>query len=216
SLTCAGLSGDPDGTVVYWPGRAERLKNFLTAATAADCPSRFTVVTGADVTLTATRADDYQGRFPGVTVYFSAHALPSAPTTRVAERFRQDYGTYGRGDVWIDHWRAPAAFDGLYTMATAINTACRENRGAGCGRGSTLAMLAGGVGGRTGVLGATGRISYLKDPDNPGTRTPVDKRFLMLRDTAAGPLLAMECGHRDADETATRWGPDGGFACPPD
>ncbi|MFF0867106.1 hypothetical protein ACFYUV_35455 [Nonomuraea sp. NPDC003560] len=214
--TCAIVAKDPRRTLVLWPGRAQRLRDFLQTVKGKNaCPSALTVLAGADVTTTVTRAQ--QLSFDGVTLYYSAHALPSRPPNEMGREYLARYSAAYGHDAWYDHWRGPLAYDALMTMATAVNTVCQLNKAAGCGRGSVQVLSSFGVGGDAGLRGATGTIVYPSDPRNASgavTVVPSDKRFLILRDTPQGPVVAMECGRRDGGDVKTTWGPHDEFACP--
>ncbi|MER6580169.1 hypothetical protein [Nonomuraea sp. NPDC001023] len=214
--TCAIVAKDPRRTLVVWPGRAQRLRDFLQTVKGKNaCPSALTVLAGADVTTTVARAQ--QLSFDGVTLYYSAHALPSRPPNEMGKEYLDRYSAAYGHDAWYDHWRGPLAYDALMTMATAVNTVCQLNKAAGCGRGSVQVLSSFGVGGDAGLRGATGTIVYPSDPRNASgavTVVPSDKRFLILRDTSQGPVVAMECGRRDGGDVKTTWGPHDEFACP--
>ncbi|YCK39586.1 hypothetical protein ACNF49_37685 [Actinomadura sp. ATCC 39365] len=214
--TCAIVAKDPRRTLVFWPGRAQRLRDFLQTVKGKNaCPSALTVLAGADVTTTVTRAQ--QLSFDGVTLYYSAHALPSRPPNEMGKEYLSRYSAAYGHDAWYDHWRGPLAYDALMTMATAVNTVCQLNKAAGCGRGSVQVLSSFGVGGDAGLRGATGTIVYPSDPRNASgavTVVPSDKRFLILRETPQGPVVAMECGRRDGGDVKTTWGPHDEFACP--
>ncbi|MFI7700187.1 hypothetical protein [Nonomuraea sp. NPDC049480] len=215
--TCGQLQRSPDDTVIFWPGRAERLRDFLDKAKdSGACPPWFTVVSGADLTTTAVLKERFPTSFDKVTLYYAAHALVSRPPNSAGIEYDRRYvDTYKtRNDAWYDHWRGPVAYDGLVTMATGINTVCRENGPAGCGRGSVASHLRYRIGGRSGLRGATGILRFVKDPWSTAGFTPIEKRFLMLRATPAGPSVVMECGHRDTDDRRTAWGPANKFECP--
>lgn len=215
---CARLADQRNGrTVIYWAGRAQRLRDFLNQAKGvSSCPARYTVVAGDDVTTTSTRADQFGQQFPGVTVFHAAHALGSAPPSSAGRDFKNLYLDHYHMDAWYDGWLAPLAYDALLTMAQAINEVCKGGQQAGCGRGATQNRMADGVGRSAGVPGATGNILYL-DPSAPNATAktvPIDKRFLMIRDDGIRrPVVVMECGRRAVNDVRTRWGPGGKFAC---
>ncbi|TYB65467.1 hypothetical protein FXF51_19890 [Nonomuraea sp. PA05] len=214
--TCAIVARDPERTLVYWPGRAQRLRDFLQTVKGKNaCPSTLTVLTGADITTTVTRAQ--QLSFDGITLYYAAHALPSHPPNDMGREYLTRYSSVYRHDAWYDHWRGPLAYDALMTMATAINTVCQLNKAAGCGRGSVQVLSSFGVGGDAGLRGATGTIVYPSDPRSASgavTVVPSDKRFLILRHTPQGPVVSMECGRRDGNDVRATWGRHNEFACP--
>jgi hypothetical protein len=215
---CAQLTRNPDDhTAIFWSGRAERLRDFLVAAKdSAACPAAFTVISGADLSTTSVLEERFPADFGGVTLFYAAHALPSSPPNSVGDDYTSLYkGQYDtRDDPWYEHWRGPVTFDGLVTMATGINTVCRENGSAGCGRGSVASHFRYRIGGRYGLRGATGIIRFVKDPWSTAVPAPLQKRFLMLHATPQGPSVVMECGQRDTNDLRTSWGPKNAFACP--
>ncbi|MEV1242786.1 hypothetical protein [Nonomuraea sp. NPDC049750] len=215
---CAQLAQSADDrTVVFWSGRGERLRDFLVAAKdSAACPASFTVVSGGDISTTSVLKERFPTDFAGVTLFYSAHALPSSPPNSAGDDYTHRYLDLYKttNDPWYDNWRGPIAYDGLVTMVSGINTVCRENGPAGCGRGSVASHFRYRIGGESGLRGATGIIRFVKDPWATAVPAPLQKRFLMLRATPTGPSIVMECGQRDTNDLRTTWGPKGAFDCP--
>ncbi|MGW3567065.1 hypothetical protein ACWDSL_24885 [Streptomyces sp. NPDC000941] len=150
-------------------------------------------------------------RYPGLRLYYAAHALPkSYPPNVMGVNFRRQYAAaYGEHDLWSNDGRAPLASDALRVLATALNEARQDAGTAAFGRGTVQAALVNGAGGTAGVRGASGTLAFGRDG-----KVPAHKRLLILHDTERGPEVALECGVRDNDDERKTWGPENEFTCP--
>ncbi|MEU8582181.1 hypothetical protein [Streptomyces abikoensis] len=210
---CARIKEDPR-TVLYWAARQNEFAAFLDEFDGGtSCNDGLAVLGGDD--LTGVVLDDQQPskRHPKVRLYYAAHVLPNGyPANAMGERFRQEYrDSYGDDDRWSDDGRAPLAWDALQVLSKAVNTAYQDSHSSLLTRGMVESDLVKGVGGPSGIQGATGSLAFAN-----GGKVPVNKRLLILHDTREGPEVSLECGYRDSGTEQRTWGPGGAFDCPRD
>ncbi|GGR37278.1 hypothetical protein [Streptomyces netropsis] len=207
---CERIQEDPR-TVVYWAARPTEFSAFLEEfAGGTRCDGRLTVLGGNDITNAVVDAQHPSALHPRVRLYYAAHALPKSHSPNVmGDRFRDQYRkVYGADDLWGNDGHAPLAWDALRLLGSAVNSARQDAGSAPFGLGTVQQSLVRGVGGPDGKRGATGVLAF----DRNG-KVPVNKRLLMLHDTASGPEVALECGFRASQDERTSWGPGGAFPC---
>ncbi|MBT2384974.1 hypothetical protein [Streptomyces sp. ISL-11] len=207
---CERIQENPR-TVLYWAARPTEFSAFLNAFDAGtQCDGRLTVLGGNDITNAVVDAQRPSDSHPRVRLYYAAHALPKSHSPNVmGDRFRDQYReAYGADDLWGNDGHAPLAWDALRLLGSAVNSARQQAGSAPFGLGTVQQSLVQGVGGPDGKRGATGVLAF----DRNG-KVPVNKRLLMLHDTAAGPEVALECGFRASQDERTSWGPGGAFPC---
>ncbi|WP_434597931.1 hypothetical protein [Streptomyces sp. A5-4] len=199
-------------TVLYWASRVESFNTFLDNYNNTGCAyQNLTVIAGNELT-NAALAGEYTPALNWLRLYHTAHVLPVGhpQANGEAKRFARHYAYYaGEDDPWRSDGHGPLGYDAYRVLSWAIDGANASNRGE---------VNAAGVKSKLDsdieLEGVSGAIMYPEG--NAGSKPPVDKGFVIVGYTKAGPQLVLHCGKFSVHKPSVdKWGPNG-LDCPKD
>ncbi|WP_344258953.1 hypothetical protein [Streptomyces sodiiphilus] len=210
--TCAYLLNEEPDSVLFWAGREGDLMGFLSQYSRIPaCGSRITVL-GGDAVANALNATHPVRQYPGLTLYYLAHAVPGQEQlSPLAEAFVHQYEEAYDPDevsVRLDAGMAALGRDGLYVLREAAHQALSRLGESNFDHTNALTMLADG---NVSLQGVTGVLEF----EAEGLRIPRDKPVYILRARVDRPEVVLRCGRFATSEVYEVWGREG-HPCPRD